>query len=183
LNFLVRSSAPRGSSLRNLKDFAPHSRETVIARCFPSASSAPVPSFRQRAITAVCSESPYALATLRVSRFPILWLGARCKGIARFAALRLDTCSLRREEVAMISREEICRSQKRGKRFGATHQTAATAQQREPSFYTPRRDSGPPLDSWARSSTNPSTVDDFAARASARLASDSPDLHSGVFSK
>ncbi len=60
LNFLVRSSAPRGSSLRNLKAFAPHSRETVIARCFPSAAppqAPPRPSFRQRAITAVCSES------------------------------------------------------------------------------------------------------------------------------
>jgi hypothetical protein len=113
LNFLVRSSAPRGSSLRNLKDFAPHSRETVIARCFPSAAprqAPPRPSFRQRAITAVCSESPYALATLRVDRCPILWLGARCKGIARFAALHLDTCSLRREEVVRISREEISRS-------------------------------------------------------------------------
>ena len=60
---------------------------------------------------------PYALATLRVNRFPILWLGARCKGIARFAALHLDTCSLRPEEVARISREEICQSRKRGKRF------------------------------------------------------------------
>jgi hypothetical protein len=40
LNFLIGSSAPRGSSLRNFKDFAPHSRETVIARCFPSASFA-----------------------------------------------------------------------------------------------------------------------------------------------
>jgi hypothetical protein len=44
-------------------------------------------------------------------------------------------------------------------------------------FYTPRRDSGPPLDSWARSSTNASTVDDFAARASVDWRSDSPDLH------
>jgi len=35
--------------------------------------------------------------------------------------------------------------------------------------------------SWARSITNPSTMDDFAARASARLASDSPDLHSPFF--
>jgi len=60
---------------------------------------------------------PYALVTLRVNRFPILWLCARCKGIARFAALHLDTCSLRPEEVARISREEICRSRKRGKRF------------------------------------------------------------------
>lgn len=43
---------------------------------------------------------PYVLATLRVNRFPILWLGARCQGIARFAALHLDTCSLRRKEIA-----------------------------------------------------------------------------------
>ena len=33
------------------------------------------------------------------------------------------------------------------------------------------------MDSWACSSANPSTIDDFAARASGRLASDSPDLH------
>jgi len=82
-----------------------------------------------------------------------------------------------KRSLARISHEEICRSRKRGKPVRATHQAAATAQQSEPSFYDPKRDSGPPLDSWGRSSTNPSTVDDFAARASGRLASDSPDLH------
>jgi hypothetical protein len=89
LNFLVRSSAQRGSSLRNLKDFAPHSRETVIARCFPSAASPqapPRPSSRQRAITAVRAELS-ARDQLCVNRFSILWLGARRKGIARLAVL------------------------------------------------------------------------------------------------
>jgi hypothetical protein len=37
--------------------------------------------------------------------------------LARFAALHLDTCSVRQDEVAKISHEEICRSRKRGKRL------------------------------------------------------------------
>jgi hypothetical protein len=63
-------------------------------------------------------------------------------------------------------------ARKRGNPVHATHQAAATAQQREPSFYNPRRDFGLPLDSWARSSTNPSTTGDFAARCRPPLGRD-----------
>jgi hypothetical protein len=84
------------------------------------------------------------------------WLGARCKGIARFAALHLDTCSLRQEEVAKISREEICRSRKRGKRLVLGTKLLRLLSKVSRLVYTPRRDSGSPVDSWAHSSTNTS---------------------------
>jgi hypothetical protein len=87
---------------------------------------------------------------------------------------------LRQEEVAKISREEICHSRKRGKRLVPRTKLLRLLNKVSCPFYAPRRDPEPPLDSLARSSTNPSTVDDFAARASVDWRSDWPDLHKAL---
>ncbi len=97
---LPRRAAPL---FENFKDFAPpfqrcsHRGLSSLRRTSASSAAPFIPTTRDH-----CGvlRIPYVLATLRVNRFPILWLRARCKCIARFAGFRLDTYSLRRDEVA-----------------------------------------------------------------------------------